>query len=267
MRIMDKTTIKMVLSAYRVAGRDAADPIFAEALRAAESDLELKAWFEETQRFDALMVDTLGQVPTPAGLKETILLDAASGASFAPARAPFYAWRRQAAAGLAMAAGLLLAFLLGRLTLPGTVGHTAAADDRSAGANRLALQAIAYTGKMPALQFVCFDASAVAGWVEKKAAVLKMGKLIDRPLARLQMIGSSTAEWEGKPVMMIALQNGEQMAMLYIVRAADFPGAVGDAGEVMEKDGWVSKTGRHGEHLYVLTTKGTRQNLDFPMPL
>jgi hypothetical protein len=66
---------------------------------------------------------------------------------------------------------------------------------------------------------------------------------------------------------MIALQNGQQMAMLYLVRAADFPGAAAGAGEITEKDGWVSKTGRHGQDLYVLTTKGTRKNLNFPMPL
>jgi hypothetical protein len=93
-----------------------------------------------------------------------------------------------------------------------------------------------------------------------------MGRLLDKPLARMQMIGSSATEWEGKPVIMIALQNKQQMAMLYLVRAADFPGIAGD-GQIMEKDGWVSKVGRHGDDLYVLTTKGTRQNLDFPMPL
>ena len=54
--------------------------------------------------------------------------------------------------------------------------------------------------------------------------------------------------------------------MLYLVRASDFPDTAGN-GEIMEKDGWVSKTGRNGDHLYVLTTKGKRENLDFPMPL
>ena len=135
------------------------------------------------------------------------------------------------------------------------------------GANRLALQAIDYTGKMPALQFVCFDADLVGDWINKKSAAMDMGKVIEKPMARMQMIGSSTAEWEGKPVIMVALQNGAQMAMLYVVRAADFPGAAAGAGEIMEKDGWVSKTGRNGKDVYVLTTKGTRKNLDFPMPL
>ena len=84
---------------------------------------------------------------------------------------------------------------------------------------------------------------------------MHMGKLLDKPLYSMQMIGSSTAQWEGKPVIMIALQNKEQMAMLYLVRASDFP-AISGNGEIVEKDGWVSKTGRNGEHLYVLTTKG-----------
>ena len=57
------------------------------------------------------------------------------------------------------------------------------------------------------------------------------------------------------------------MAMLYLVRAADFPQAADAAGGVMEKDGWVSKTGRDGDHLFILTAKGTRADLDFPMPL
>lgn len=57
------------------------------------------------------------------------------------------------------------------------------------------------------------------------------------------------------------------MGMLCLVRASDFPVAASEAGEIVEKDGWVAKTGRNGEHLYVLTTKGTRANLSFSMPL
>ena len=263
---MDKAAIKTVLSAYRPGPRDAGDPVFAEALRAAEHDPELAAWFEEEQRFDALLVDALKHVPTPAGLKESILLNARVAAwSPAVVEETPTAWRRHAKTWLATAAGLALAFILGRQTLPRAVPPRAGTGNEDV--NRLALQAIAYTGKMPALQFVCFDADAVAQWVEQKGHALNMGKLLEKPMAGMQMIGSSTAQWEGKPVMMIALQNGDRMAMLYLVRASDFPGAIHRDGEITEKDGWVSKTGRHGEHLYVLTTKGTRQNLNFPMPL
>ena len=261
---MDKAAVKTALGAYRAGHRDAGDPAFAEALREAARNPELAAWLAEQQRFDALMAAALQQAPPPAGLKESILRAAGSdGKPFPGAAATPFA-RPRPVAWLAMAAALALAFALGRLTLPRAAGPAAAGR---AGANRLALQAIAYTGKMPALQFVCFDAAEVAHWVQEKATAMRMGQFLDKPVASMRMIGSSAAQWEGKPVIMIALQNGQQMAMLYVVRAADFPDAVHGAGEIMEKDGWISKTGRHGDHLYVLATKGTRQNLDFPLPL
>ena len=264
---MDKATIKLVLGAYRAGTQDKDDPFFAEALREAERDPELVAWFEEGQRFDALMVDTLKQAPAPTGLKELILLNAKSPAKRVTLiEALPHLWQGQAKTWLAVAASVVIAFMLGRQTTPGSTPPARSGEVAGANGDRLALQAIAYTGKMPALQFVCFDAAAVAHWVTEKSAAMHMGEVIDKPLSSMQMIGSSTAEWEGKPVIMIALQNKEQMAMLYLVRASDFPGTAG-GGEIMEKDGWVSKTGRNGEHLYVLTTKGTRENLNFPMPL
>ena len=260
---MDKATLKLVLGACQAGCGDAGDPLLAEARREAGRDPELVAWLEEEQRFDTFVADNLGSLSTPAGLKESILLNARSATSRPAAadRTPA-AWRHPGATWLAMAAGLALAFLLGRRTLPDAVPSSA-----SGGADRLALQAISYTGRMPALQFVCFDPAEVARWVNGKSASLHMGQLIDKPMASMQMIGSSTTQWEGKPVVMIALQNGDRMAMLYLLRAADFPGAAGAAAGIMEKDGWVSKTGREGDHLYVLTTKGTRKDLDFPMPL
>ena len=260
---MDKVTLKMVLGACRPGQGDAGDPLIAEALREAGRDPELAAWLEEERRFDAFVADHLGSLPTPAGLKESILLNARASQQRPTAMdRPPAAWRHPAATWLAVAAGLALAFLLGRHTLPDAVQSSSGAD-----ADRLALQAISYTGRMPALQFVCFDPAEVARWVNGKSASLHMGQLIDKPMAKMQMIGSSTTQWDGKPVVMIALQKGDQMAMLYLLRAADFPDEAAAAGGIMEKDGWVSKTGREGDHLYVLTTKGTRKDLDFPMPL
>ena len=260
---MDKVTLKLVLGACRAGRGDAGDPLVAEALREAGRDPELVAWLEEEQRFDAFVADNLGTLSTPAGLKESILLNARSAPPRPAAAArPPVAWRHPVATWLGVAAGLALAFLLGRHTLPDAVPASSGGE-----ADRLALQAISYTGRMPALQFVCFDPAEVARWVNGKSAGLHMGQLVDKPMARMQMIGSSTTQWEGKPVVMIALQNGGRMAMLYLLRAADFPAEASAASGILEKDGWVSKTGREGDHLYVLTTKGTRKDLDFPMPL
>ena len=259
--------MKMVLAAYRPGHQDAGDPFFSEALREIEQDPALAAWFEEEQRFDSQVSETLKQTSTPAGLKEVILLNAkAAGKPSSIVGEAFGRWQPQIKISLAMAASLMLAFVLGRQTLPNPM-PSPVANGSLANSNPLVTQAIAYTGKMPALEFVCNDPSVVARWVEDKSKTMKMGKLIDKPMASMQMIGSGTAQWEGKPVIFIALQNGEQMGMLYLVRAADFPDAATEADEVVEKDGWAAETGRSGERLYVLTTKGTRANLRFPMPL
>lgn len=270
---MDKATLKLRLGAFRTHGQDADDPLLAEARREVERDPEMAAWFAEEQRFDALMVEKFRGVSAPAGLKEAILLNAKTP-RIVPERgsARPASWQRSARVSLALAAGLTLAFFLGRLTLPPNPrppGPGPLAPESAGGS--LALRAIAYTEQMPALEFVCFDASQVASWVARKSADLQMGQVIDKRVPDMRMIGSSVARWEGKPVIMIALQNGEHMAMLYLLRASDFPGPSGadeqGVNGILEKDGWVSKTGRRGDHVYVLTAKGTRQDLNFPMPL
>ena len=251
---------------------DRRDPVFADALREAARDPELAAWFAESQKFDALMSKTLQGVPTPAALKNLILLNAEAGANGrhepassastqTPAKIlPFPREHRSLFALAAAAAALVLAASLLWLWLPrrGSDGYPPHA---------LALRAINQTAEMPALQFVCYDASMVAQWVNEQSAAHKMGQPLRKPVANMSMIGSSAMEWDGKPVIMIALQRGERMGMLYLLRAEDFPSAgVGAGGEFFEKDGWVTKTARSESTVYVLAAKGTRQQMDFTMP-
>ena len=251
---MDPDLAKLTLSAYRPGTEDVRDPHFAEALSEAERNPELAAWFAEAQRFDAEMAALLEGAPVPAEVRdrlgrmrhETRLITV----SFAP-------WI------LAAAALIVGAFFLGRVTVPQL---SSSSSEKGSGDN-LALQAISYTERMPALQFVCFDANEVRTWINHKSTALNMGPVIDKPIPDMHMVGSSAATWEGRPVMMVAVQNGRRMAMLYIMRAEDFPTAAEHAGEVVEKNGWVSKTGLRGSRLFVLTARGTRADLDFPMPL
>ena len=62
----------LLLESYRP--QDAGDPVFAEALRAVAADPELAAWFQESQRFDAVLSAKFREVPVPAGIKSHILL-------------------------------------------------------------------------------------------------------------------------------------------------------------------------------------------------
>ena len=73
---------KLLLSAYRPGGNDAADPAFAEALAQAQHDPALRAWLEESQTFDRAVAERLSTMPVPADLRATIL----AGAKFSQPR-------------------------------------------------------------------------------------------------------------------------------------------------------------------------------------
>lgn len=104
---MNHDEAKFLLRAQRPGGRDAADPMFAEALGEAARDPKLKAWHEREERFDAAVAAKLGEIAPPAGLREAIL----AGAK-ASARAAEPAWWRKPA-WLAMAAGVAVLMTVG----------------------------------------------------------------------------------------------------------------------------------------------------------
>ena len=89
---MTREEARLILQSCRLGGQDAVDPQFAEALALAKQDPELAAWFEQQQKFDALVGGSLRQVRAPARLKAEIL---AWGASAEPtAESPVSDWWR-----------------------------------------------------------------------------------------------------------------------------------------------------------------------------
>jgi len=247
---MDREEAKRILESFRLGGKDSHGSIFADALRELERDPELQAWFEEKEKFDALMVQKLRDAVTaPRDLKYEIL-------AHRPQRARnIFAvpWLRPI-----LAAAALVVIGLG-------VWQRFAAPRNPV--RNLALQAISYTNEMPSLQFVCFDASAVASWANRQPAVRKAALEIAKPGTNMDMklIGSSVVDWNGKPVLMLCLQNGKQMAMVYLVRGDDFQ-IKPNSYEMIEKNGWVSKVSYSGDKAWVLTTKGTPADLNFEVP-
>ncbi len=71
--MMTRDEARLILQSCRRGGQDAADPQFAEALALVKQDPELAAWFEQQQKFDALVGGSLRQVRAPARLKAEIL--------------------------------------------------------------------------------------------------------------------------------------------------------------------------------------------------
>jgi hypothetical protein len=72
---MNANEAKLVLQACRPNGEDSRLPFFAEALALAESDPELKTWWEAQQAFDQKISAKLKEVPVPSELRARLLTE------------------------------------------------------------------------------------------------------------------------------------------------------------------------------------------------
>ena len=72
---MNKQQAREILSVYRPGTADEHDPMFAEALELAHTDMELKAWFEESVTFDRGLRGALARVDAPIDLRDLILAE------------------------------------------------------------------------------------------------------------------------------------------------------------------------------------------------
>jgi hypothetical protein len=245
---MDRAATKLLLESYRP--QDAADPAFAEALREVAADPELAAWFEQMKDFDTAMVGKFQNLPVPPEIKAQIL--------HAPRNVVLF--RRESVVTWigSIAAVILLGLVAWHFLVPPERPFSA-----------LEAQAISYTKGMPALQFVCFRADAVADWINHQPGAREIGLQLPPPdeSMTLKMIGSSVVEWNGRPVVMVCLQNGKRMAMLYIMKEGDIPGLRDGATETIQKEDWVVRATKSKGEILLLATRGTPADLDFKMPL
>lgn len=96
---------KFLLSARRPGeGDDESDPRMAAAMRLAESEPELRAWYAKERTFDAALRAGLGRVRAPAGLRERIR--AGGMVVDLPRRATWTRWVIAAAAALVLGLGV-----------------------------------------------------------------------------------------------------------------------------------------------------------------
>jgi hypothetical protein len=247
---MDKATAKILLESYRPEDRN--DPMFAEALREVAADPELAAWFEEMQRLDAVMSGKLQDIAVPTDVRSHILMGyhAAQPANVVrfPAR-----WTTP----LSLAALILLGLVSWHLLLPGPRPMSP-----------LEIQAVAYTEHMPALQFVCFNPAAVAKWINDQPGSQQVGLKLPIPDSSkiLTMIGASVTQWNGHPVVMICLQDGKRMAMLYIMNEKEAGELAGSVAGTTHHGDWVVRTMKADGLVSILAAKGRLEDLDFPMP-
>lgn len=107
---------KFILRARRPGDRDAGDPAFADALKAAEADAALNAWHGREERRDAALAAKLGEIAPPPGLREAIL--AGARASDTRSSGHVIAWRYPVWLAVAAAVAILMSVVVRQTSAP-----------------------------------------------------------------------------------------------------------------------------------------------------
>jgi len=241
---MNNEQAKFILRAYRPSGRDAGDAAFCEALRQAQADPAVGAWFAREQAFDAAVAAKLRAAEPPAGLREAILTGAHLSAPVLRPRRRLPAWLA-VAASVALIAGIAAAFRL--------IGVRPAAADRIA---RLALDEplSAHTGPH------ADQLGTLGAWLQDPGHRLTAMPAVD--LAQLKAEGCRTVTVAGHEVFEICFRHGSWYH-LYLARARDFDVRAAPRAPVLLAEGERSVATWAGQGLvYVLMTKGGTDALE-----
>jgi len=250
---MDKAQVKLVLQALRPNGRDAAQPVFAEALAQVETDAELGAWWRAQQAFDRQVAAKLDQVPLPDDLRATIV-----------AGRKIEQFRPRPQMGLWLAAAAVLAILC----VAGTLLQISA----SAPVSRTEYTALVLpllNHDAPSLGMTSADHAKIAAWLKERNA--PMGDLPDK-MAALPTVGCQKFMVHGRAVSLICFAlAGGGVAHLFIVdrqALSDPPGP--SPPEMQEVQGWSTASWSDTRMSYMLATQAgpdaLKQLLGFQAP-
>ena len=267
---MQRDEAKAILELCRPGNADdRQDPLIAEALGLLETDVELKAWFEEQQALDARIGESLNGIEAPAALKASILAgmrahalgsEGESESDHVPTASP--AWWRNPWIGLAAVFALLFVIL----AVPREGGPTQVASSDSQ-----ALQA-----GVPAM--VQFLANEIDSIKSQKRSFAKQSEqpetlqaylassgapspaTLPAPLRTKPSIGCFTLDYKGIEMGMICFKE-DKVIHLITVRKTDCIGQIADGPGVYETNGQAFKIWIEGEQVYILSVEGCKETL------
>jgi hypothetical protein len=209
---MKTSEAKFLLRALRPDGRDAGDPLFAEALTQVHSDPTLRDWLAREQAADATVAAGLAALAPPPSLRDAILV----GARASTAR-PRRAWWQQPL-WLAAAACLALAATLAVLRHPGRVAAPAETAFADAAFRDVQNNESAHLGHAPGL--AALDARLASTAASVPAALAGLD------LAQLRAGGCRTLAVAGHEVFEFCFERDGKWFHLYVAHRTDFlPGS------------------------------------------
>ncbi|HYD83066.1 MAG TPA: hypothetical protein VEA63_03415 [Opitutus sp.] len=239
---MTNEEAKFILGGYRGNGRDASDTLFAEALKQAQADPGLGAWFAREQAHNAAVAAKLAEIAPPAGLREAIL----AGGRVSVSAKPWWVRREW----LAMAAAVAVAIGVGTMTL-WTSRATAAGDP-------LASYALADVKPHRG-----HGAAVAALQTAMKNPAMRLSAALPVDFAELERSGCRTVLIGKRPVLEVCFEREGRWFHCYIGRCEDFPElAAQQAPEFASSGEMTAATWANGTYRVVVAGRAGREVIE-----
>ena len=232
---MTREQAKDILAAYR-SGLDNDEPLMREAMAMAGRDAELRAWFEEQQRFDAAFRRKLDSLPSTGNLEAAIH----HGVSMRRTRV----WRqRLALAACLVALGMAAWFWLN----PALTNRDVLARFRSHMAEQLAT--------FPQLDLETEQHAAMRQWLAERHSIAQVE--LPAGLEKFPGIGCRTMQWQGRDVALLCFMVDGEVLHLFVLRADAFPpGKLSESPLLASSGRFSTAAWRHGDVAFVALTPG-----------
>lgn len=237
---MKNDEAKFILNGYRPDGSDGQDAMFCEALRQAQSDPALGAWFQRSRAHDANVAGKLMAIEPPAGLREAIL----TGARVS--RAKRTSWLQPAWMAAAAAVAVLLV-------------AAATLWPRKAQAET-ALVSFAMSDALEPTRHGGHGTDEKGLQAELGAPGAKLGRAVPVDFARLAKTGCRTLQIEGRPVLEVCFEREGTWFHCYIVQCADFPTLAAKQAPVFAVNaGMTAMSWADGAHRFIVAGQARRE--------
>jgi hypothetical protein len=242
---MNQEEAKAILQACRPGGRDAGDPLFAEALALAQRDPELQKWLAQEQALDAALQAKLREaMPIPFGLKTRLLAQRKAIRPKAWWLRP--AWFVPAAAALVLFAALAAVWV-----------RQANAPQFAALRETLLQNSMMMDGH---LGLMAQDMTKIQDWLKEKSAPADFA--LPAALHDAMLKGCKVLDWHGQKVTMLCLGAGGKHMDLFVIdctRFRDFTPT--ETAQFAQAGGMSTAIWRNGQKTYLLAASGEESML------